>query len=104
MKRKSEKKVRSPSAIAAVHRIQQEAEGGALGAVSGAVVGAGAGLPGAIAGALIGGIAGAIAGGAVDSEGSDREARTKVLDAEIGVSGGDMGAPSLKHPRERARR
>jgi|ERR1017187_6594388 hypothetical protein len=103
MKPKKDKKVRSSSASAAVHRIQHEAEAGALGAVSGAVVGAGAGLPGAIAGAVIGGVAGVIAGGAVDSDNSDQEAHTKVLDAEIGVSGGDMGAPNLKHPPERDR-
>ena len=97
------KKARSATAIATVHRIEHEAEAGALGAVSGAVVGAGAGLPGAVAGAVIGGIAGAIAGGAVDSDDSDRAAHTRELDATIGVSGGDMGAPNLKHPPERNR-
>jgi hypothetical protein len=99
--RKKSKRVRSASATASLHRIQHEAEGGAIGALGGAVAGSGAGMPGAIAGAIMGGIAGVIAGGAVDSEDSDRDARTRVLDAEIGVSGGDMGAPSLKHPPER---
>jgi outer membrane lipoprotein SlyB len=103
MKPKRPKKVRSVSASAAIHRVQHEAEAGAVGAFGGAVVGCGAGLPGAIAGAILGGIAGAIAGGAIDSEDSDREAHTRVLDAEIGVSGGDLGSPNLRHPPERNR-
>jgi outer membrane lipoprotein SlyB len=101
MRTKKIKKTRSASATAAIHRIQHEAEGGAFGAIGGAVVGAGAGLPGAIAGAVVGGIAGALAGAAVDSDGTDRDARTRELDAEIGVTEGDLGAPNLAHPRSR---
>jgi hypothetical protein len=103
MRPKKEKRVRSAAATAAIHRIQHEAEGGAIGALGGAVAGSGAGMPGAIAGAIMGGLAGVVAGGAVDSDDGDREARTRVLDAEIGVSGGDLGAPSLRHPPERNR-
>jgi hypothetical protein len=95
---KKEKIVRSAATSATLLRIQREAEGGAMGAIGGAVVGAGAGMPGALAGAVIGGIAGAIAGAAVDSETGVRTAHTKKLDAEIGVSGGDLGAPNLDHP------
>ena len=95
------KKVRTPSAIEASHRIQHEAEGGAMGALGGAVIGAGAGLPGAVAGAIIGGFAGAIAGAAMDSDGTDRAARTERLDAEIGVTEGSLGAECLKHPPSR---
>jgi outer membrane lipoprotein SlyB len=101
MKPKKEKVVRSASAMAAAHRIEHEAEGGALGAIGGAVLGSAAGLPGALAGAVMGGIAGAMAGGAVDSESSDHAARTKKLDAEIGVIEGDIGAPNLEHPPSR---
>ncbi len=39
----------------------------------------------------------ALAGAALDSEGARRAARTTELDAEIGVSGGNLGAPSLQH-------
>jgi outer membrane lipoprotein SlyB len=102
MKRKKEKVVQSASSVAAVHRIEHEAEGGALGVIGGAVMGSVAGLPGALAGAVIGGIAGAMAGGAVDSESGDDTARTKKLDAEIGVTEGDIGAPNLDHPPGRA--
>jgi outer membrane lipoprotein SlyB len=102
MKPKKEKVVRSAASMATVHRIEHEAEGGALGAIGGAVMGSVAGLPGALAGAVMGGIAGAFAGGAVDSESSDDTARTKKLDAEIGVTEGDIGAPNLEHPPSRA--
>jgi outer membrane lipoprotein SlyB len=101
MKTKKEKKIRSASAVAAMLRMEHEAEAGALGALGGAVAGAGAGLPGALVGAAVGAIAGAIAGAALDSADSDRSARTRKLDAEIGVSGGDLGAPNLLHPPER---
>lgn len=103
MKPKKEKMVRSAAAVGAIHRLQHEAEGGALGAFGGAVMGSGAGLPGAIAGAVMGGIAGAIAGGAIDTGRADGAARTKKLDAEIGVTEGDIGAPNLEHPPSRER-
>jgi hypothetical protein len=98
MKPKKEKTIRTASAIAAIHRLQHEAEAGALGAFGGAVMGSGAGLPGAIAGAVMGGFAGAMAGGAMDTGGADGAARTRKLDADIGVTDGDIGAPNLQHP------
>jgi uncharacterized protein YcfJ len=103
MKPKKEKVVRSAAAMAALHRIQHEAGGGALGAVGGAVMGSGAGLPGAVAGAVMGGLAGAIAGRTVDSESNHSSARTRKLDAEIGVTEGSMGAPNLAHPPSQER-
>jgi len=83
---------------AETRRIVHEAEGSASGALAGAVLGAAAGPPGVAAGAIIGGIAGAITGAGLDTESSRDAARTRELDAEIGVSGGDLGAPGLKHP------
>src|SRR5580693_8027710 len=99
MKAKRDKKAQSAVVTATSERIKLEAEGGASGALVGAVAGAVAGPPGAIAGAVIGAVAGVLAGAVVDTEGTRRAARTRVLDAEIGVSEGDIGAPNLKHPR-----
>lgn len=78
-------------------RLVHEAEGGASGALAGAVLGAGAGPPGIVAGALIGGLAGAVTGVALDRESARQSARTRLLDAQIGVSEGDLGAPNLEH-------
>jgi hypothetical protein len=99
MKKKKNKKGEnvSPSSEGK-HRVAHEAEGGASGALVGAIVGAAAGPPGVVAGAVIGGIAGALAGAALDTDSSAADKRTRELDAEIGVSGGDLGAPNLKHP------
>jgi hypothetical protein len=73
--------------------------GGVLGGLGGAGIGAlAAGPIGAAAGALIGvAMGGAIAWAA---EGGAQEAadRNSQLDIEIGVDGGDMGAPGLEHP------
>jgi len=101
MKPDRDMKFRSASATAAIHRIEHETAGGLLGAITGAVVGAGASLPGMLAGALMGGIAGGIAGAALDSADADREARTRRLDEEIGVTSGAIGVPLL---RQRAHR
>jgi len=51
-----------------------------------------------VAGAVIGGVTGVLAAVALDRGADDREERTQELDRIIGVSGGDMGAPSLRHP------
>lgn len=83
-------------------RIAHEAEGGASGAVVGAIVGVSAGPPGVVAGAVIGGVAGALAGAVLDQESSATAQRTRELDEEIGVSGGELGAPNLKHPPSRS--
>ena len=83
---------------AETRRIVHEAEGSASGALAGAVLGAAAGPPGIVTGAVIGGIAGAITGAGLDTASSREAARTRELDADIGVSGGDLGAPGLKRP------
>lgn len=83
---------------AGTRRVEHEAEGAASGALVGAVVGAAAGPAGLAAGAVIGGIAGALAGAVLDGEASKQAARIRELDATIGVSEGDSGAPNLKHP------
>jgi hypothetical protein len=79
-------------------RTLHETEGAATGALAGAVVGAAAGPPGMVAGAIIGAAAGTVAGAVLDAEASRKGARTRELDAELGVSGGDIGAPNLQHP------
>jgi len=92
----SEKITRTPDG--SKHRIEHEAEGAASGALVGGLVGVAAGPVGVAAGALLGGIVGALAGAVLDDDASRRAARTRELDAVIGVSGGTIGAPNLKHP------
>jgi hypothetical protein len=94
-------KIAGTSGGAAKRRIEHEAEGAASGAFIGGVIGVAAGPAGVAAGAIIGSIAGALAGAALDQEASDQATRTRELDAVIGVSGGDLGAPNLKHPPAR---
>jgi hypothetical protein len=98
MKKEKKKKVEDQSSKDSTRRLEHEAGGGASGAVVGAIVGASAGPPGMVAGAIIGGVAGALAGKVLDQESAASEQRTRELDEEIGVSGGDLGAPNLKHP------
>jgi sporulation protein YlmC with PRC-barrel domain len=81
-----------------LHRLEHEVEGGGAGALAGALLGVVAGPPGMVAGALIGGAAGAITGAALDTESVARAMGTRVLDTEIGVGEGDLGAPNLAHP------
>jgi hypothetical protein len=60
-----------------------------------------AGPPGIAAGAAIGAVAGAMAESVVGRD-RDKSARDDArLDAEIGVSGGELGAPNLLHPPAR---
>jgi hypothetical protein len=75
-----------------------DAEGAGAGAVAGAVFGAVAGPPGIVAGAIIGAIAGAVTAEVMETTGERVAAHDRELDEEIGVSGGDLGAPNLKHP------
>jgi len=76
----------------------REAAGGAAGAIGGAALGAMAGPPGAVAGAVIGGIVGALACAAIQNEAIEISERQRELDAELGISDGDIGAPNLEHP------
>ncbi len=94
----SKRKDKSTGSQTDKHRMAHEAEGAASGAVAGGVVGAAAGPPGMVAGAIIGGVAGAIAGAVLDRESSRQASHTRELDAQIGVSEGDLGAPNLEHP------
>lgn len=95
---KSKKMPKAGAGKTIKRRIAHEAEGGASGALVGAALGAAAGPPGMVAGALIGSMAGALAGAALDTESLRQTARTRELDAEIGVSEGELGAPNLEHP------
>jgi hypothetical protein len=79
-------------------RHQHEAEACVAGALAGATLGAIAGPPGAVAGAVLGGVFGAGAAAALERSAADASARNGVLDAEIGITGGDLGAPNLEHP------
>jgi hypothetical protein len=91
-------KKKKKSSKAGTQHMAHEAEGVASGALAGAVVGSVAGPVGAAAGAVVGGVAGALAAAAMDIDSDRKVARDRKLDAEIGVSGGDLGAPNLKHP------
>ena len=75
-----------------------EAGGAAGGAIVGGVLGSIAGPAGAAAGALIGGVVGAVAAKISDEEADRMCLRDGELDDEIGINGGDLGAPNLKHP------
>ena len=79
-------------------QLQHEAEGGAAGALAGALIGAVAGPPGVVAGALLGAAVGALAGRAADGGAVADEVENAALDHDIGVSGGELGAPNLAHP------
>jgi hypothetical protein len=79
-------------------RLAHEAEGGALGAVAGTAIGMIAGPPGMVAGAVIGAFAGALSGAVIDGDTRRDDAHTRELDEELGVEGGELGAPGLKHP------
>ncbi|MGH7327537.1 MAG: hypothetical protein ACREJX_04230, partial [Polyangiaceae bacterium] len=78
--------------------IEHEAGGAAAGAIIGATAGAIAGPPGSVAGAILGGLAGGLAATVIEREDKADSIRDQELDAAIGVSGGEMGAPNMKHP------
>ncbi|HEX3773263.1 MAG TPA: hypothetical protein VHV51_02305, partial [Polyangiaceae bacterium] len=50
---------------------------------------------------VIGAAAGSLTAWAMDSENAEAAAADRELDQEIGVDGGDIGAPNLKHPPAR---
>ena len=68
-----------------------------LGSEEKAAMGAIAGPPGIAAGAIVGGSIEAIAGVAEERDDPRRAAHDAVLDEQIGVAGGEIGAPNLKH-------
>jgi hypothetical protein len=96
MNEKRQKKEGSTQASKLRH--EHEAEAGVAGALAGAALGAIAGPPGALAGAVLGGVFAAGAAAAVEKNSADESARDAELDADIGVTGGDLGAPNLEHP------
>jgi hypothetical protein len=51
-----------------------------------------------VAGAVIGGIVGALASVAIQNDAYDIAEHDAELDAELGISEGDIGAPNLEHP------
>jgi hypothetical protein len=78
-----------------LHQVQ----GGAVGALSGAGLGLVAGGPaGAIAGVIIGGGLGALTAWAIDANSAEARWHDRQLDADIGVTDGDLGSPNLEHP------
>lgn len=79
------------------HRLH-EAGGAVGGAAAGAVLGSVAGPPGAAAGAIIGGVVGAFTAKIADEEAERVSLHDQELDDAIGVNGGTLGAPNLKHP------
>ena len=79
----------------------KEAVGVGVGALSGAGLGAAGGPIGAIIGAVAGGVAGALASKALEASTAGEEAHEEQLDAEIGVSSGDLGAASADQPPAR---
>lgn len=87
----------APNAPSQRHPLH-EAGGAAGGALAGAALGAIAGPGGAAAGAVIGGVVGAFVAKVADEEMARASFHDGELDAIIGVSGGDLGAPGLKHP------
>lgn len=76
--------------------------GAAAGALAGAVIGWMGGPPGAMIGAGLGAVLGAGAGAAMRRTERHDAARDTMLDKELGVYGGDIGVPSLRHPPERS--
>lgn len=75
-----------------------EAGGAAGGALAGAALGAVAGPLGIATGAVLGGVIGALVARVGDEESERASLHDGELDAAIGVNGGDIGAPNLKHP------
>jgi hypothetical protein len=88
----------SPPSSGSQRHPLHEAGGAAGGAIAGAALGAVGGPAGAAAGAIIGGVVGAFVTKIADEEAARASFHDGELDEEIGVSGGDIGAPNLKHP------
>ena len=96
---KEKRKPKSKSERQAARKHRHEAGGGVIGALGGAGMGAlVAGPPGAAAGAVIGAAVGTLSAWAADANAEDLAATERRLDAEIGVSEGDLGVPGLAHP------
>jgi hypothetical protein len=71
---------------------------GTIGAIGGGGLGwVTAGVEGLVIGVLLGAVAAALAAWAVQGQERESADRNSQLDAEIGVDGGDIGAPNLEH-------
>lgn len=92
-RKKSEKDIKQRR-----RHVVHDAEGMASGAMAGAILGVAAGPPGMLAGAVMGAVAGGVAAMALDADADRKAAHTEALDEAIGVIGGELGAPNLKHP------
>jgi outer membrane lipoprotein SlyB len=88
----------SRSSLAKKARVERIETGAVSGAIAGGAAGSIAGPAGAVAGLVVGGAVGAVAGLAMSDASERRHARAAKIDLEIGVTGGELGAPSLKHP------
>jgi hypothetical protein len=82
----------------AEHHPLHEAGGAAIGALAGAALGSVAGPPGVAAGAVVGAVVGQFVAKLSDEEEARASFHDKERDAIIGMSGGELGAPNLKHP------
>jgi hypothetical protein len=69
-----------------------------MGMFAGAAAGAIAGPAGLLVGALLGAAAGAAMGVAADRDEQRAAQRDEELDQDLGIEGGDIGVPNLKHP------
>jgi hypothetical protein len=81
--------------------IAREVAGAVGGAIAGGVLGAIGGPAGVVVGATLGAATGAGAEKVTEGMLAKRRKRDEVLDGEIGVSGGELGAPNLAHPPAR---
>jgi len=72
--------------------------GAVAGEAVGAVIGSAAGPAGVVAGMVIGAAAGALVGKVLDQEEERKSFHDGELDAEIGVTKGDLGRPSSPPP------
>jgi outer membrane lipoprotein SlyB len=101
IKSKTARPTKSASSIAREKARARRIETGAVsGAIAGGAAGSIAGPVGAAAGVVVGGAVGAVAGLAMSDAAEVRHANAAKVDLEIGVTGGELGAPSLKHPVE----
>jgi hypothetical protein len=72
-------------------------EFGVIFALAGTVLGAMAGPPGLVGGAIVGGVLGMFTALAYGSQAERHAAHDARLDADLGISEGDIGAPNLPH-------
>jgi outer membrane lipoprotein SlyB len=94
---KTKKKVSEASSAPRTSHTHGGEVGAIAGEVAGGVLGSAAGPAGAIAGMVMGAAAGALVGEVLDRENVRAHGHDEELDAEIGVSRGDLG--SVRPPK-----